>query len=62
AFQRSRSGARTATISIPTRYVHTVNEMAHETDIQASVDLLATFLNDVGSRDYGASGSGGERP
>ncbi len=62
AFQRSRSGARTATISIPTRYVHTVNEMAHETDIQASVDLLAAFLNDVGSRDYGKSGSGGETP
>jgi endoglucanase len=52
AFQRTRSGVRTATISIPTRYVHTVNEMAHEADIQASVDLLAAFLNDVGSRDY----------
>lgn len=52
AFQRSRGGARTATISIPTRYVHTVNEMAHDVDIQASVDLLAAFLNDAGSRDY----------
>lgn len=62
AFQRSRSGARTATISIPTRYVHTVNEMAHETDIQASVDLLAAFLNDVGSRDYGKSKSEGTKP
>lgn len=57
AFQRSRSGARTATISIPTRYVHTVNEMAHEADIQASVDLLAAFLNEVGSRDYAGTGS-----
>ncbi len=54
AFQRSRGGVRTGTISIPTRYVHTVNEMAHEADIQASVDLLAAFLNDVGSRDYSA--------
>lgn len=52
AFQKSRSGVRTATISIPTRYVHTVNEMAHEADIQASVDLLAAFLNDVGARAY----------
>ncbi|MDQ3539437.1 MAG: M42 family metallopeptidase [Chloroflexota bacterium] len=52
AFQKSRVGVRTATISIPTRYVHTVNEMAHETDIQASVDLLAAFLNDAGARDY----------
>jgi len=52
AFQRTRSGSRTATISIPTRYVHTVNEMAHEGDIQGSVDLLAAFLNDAGARNY----------
>ncbi len=55
AFQRTRGGVRTATISIPTRYVHTVNEMAHEADIQASVDLLAAFLNDAGARDYSAN-------
>lgn len=54
AFQRTRAGTRAATISIPTRYVHTVNEMAHEVDIQASVDLLAAFLADAGSRDYAA--------
>jgi endoglucanase len=57
AFQKTRSGVRAATISIPTRYVHTVNEMAHEADIQASVDLLAAFLNDVGSRDYSVTDS-----
>ncbi len=53
AFQTSRGGTATATISIPTRYVHTVNEMAHTGDIQASVDLLAAFLNAAGSRSYG---------
>lgn len=58
AFQRTRGGVRTATISIPTRYVHTVNEMAHEADIQASVDLLAAFLNDAGARDYSADTAG----
>lgn len=52
AFQKTRGGVRTATISIPTRYVHTVNEMAHVADIEASVDLLAAFLNDAGARDY----------
>lgn len=57
AFQKTRGGVRTATISIPTRYVHTVNEMAHEADIQASVDLLAAFLNDAGSRDYAGGNS-----
>lgn len=52
AFQTSRGGMPTATISIPTRYVHTVNEMAHVDDIQASVDLLAAFLNAAGARSY----------
>lgn len=52
AFQTSRGGMATSTISIPTRYVHTVNEMAHVTDIQASVDLLAAFLNAAGTRSY----------
>lgn len=53
AFQRSQQGIVTSTISIPTRYVHSVNEMAAITDIQASVDLLAAFLQEAGSRDYG---------
>ncbi len=53
AFQRAQDGVITATISIPSRYVHTVNEMACVDDIQASVDLLAQFLREAGSRDYG---------
>jgi endoglucanase len=53
AIQRSQDGVVTGTISIPSRYVHTVNEMASISDIQASVDLLAQFLREVGSRDYG---------
>lgn len=52
AFQRVRSGMATCTISIPTRYVHTVNEMASLSDIQACVDLLAAFIDAVGSRSY----------
>lgn len=55
AYQQARSGAYTSTISIPTRYVHTVNEMAHVDDIQACVDLLAAFIEAAGSRDYGYS-------
>ena len=55
SFQKSQGGAVAGTISIPTRYVHTVNEMAHLTDIQASIDLLAAFLDDAGSRSYGDS-------
>lgn len=53
AFQRTRDGVITATISIPSRYVHTVNEMAALSDIQACVDLLAQFLREAGTRGYG---------
>ena len=56
AVQLSRSGVPSFTLSTPTRYVHTVNEMAHLDDIQASIDLLAAFLESAGTRDYGYSG------
>ena len=52
AFQRAAEGSVTCTISIPSRYVHTTNEMCAKSDIQASVDLLAQFLQEAGSRDY----------
>ena len=52
AFQRAAEGSVTCTISIPSRYVHTTNEMCAKADIQASVDLLAQFLREAGSRDY----------
>lgn len=42
--QRSRGGVPSITLSIPTRYAHTVNEMAHVDDIQATIDLLAAYL------------------
>lgn len=47
AIQRSRTGAFTGTISMPCRYVHTVNETASVTDIDACVDLLAAFIEQV---------------
>lgn len=47
AIQRSRAGVYTGTISMPCRYVHTVNETASTADIDACVDLLAAFLDQV---------------
>ncbi|MCL0048768.1 M42 family metallopeptidase [Dehalococcoidia bacterium] len=44
ALQLTREGAAAATISIPTRYIHSVVESAHKKDIQAAIDLLAAFL------------------
>ena len=44
AMQRVRGGSAAFTLSTPTRYVHTVNEMVHKTDVQAGIDLLARVL------------------
>ncbi len=52
----ARGGNTAFTLSIPTRYAHTVNEMARMSDIQACIDLLAAFLNDAGSRSYDVAG------
>jgi len=42
--QRSRGGFRAMTLSVPTRYIHTVTECIHKRDLQASIDLLAAWL------------------
>jgi tetrahedral aminopeptidase len=42
-----REGSPTITLSTPTRYVHTVNEMIHQTDLEASITLLARYLEDA---------------
>ncbi|MEP6757514.1 MAG: M42 family metallopeptidase [Chthonomonadales bacterium] len=53
--QRMGGGVPSFTLSIPTRYVHTVNEMAYVEDIQACIDLLALYLEEAHTRDYGYS-------
>lgn len=45
--QRTREGVPSFTLSVPTRYVHTVDEMANTSDIAASYTLLARFLEQV---------------
>ena len=47
AIQLTRSGVPAITVSIPIRYVHTVNEMALVDDIEATGDLVARFLGTV---------------
>lgn len=42
--QRSRAGVPSLTLSIPSRYVHTVVECVCEDDIRAGVDLLRAYL------------------
>jgi endoglucanase len=52
AVQRTRGGVPAITLSIPTRYVHTVNEMCAVTDVQAAIDLLARYLEHAHEGDY----------
>ncbi|MDQ3957936.1 MAG: M42 family metallopeptidase [Actinomycetota bacterium] len=42
--QLSRAGVPVITISVPIRYVHTVNEMAFVHDVEATVDLVAAYM------------------
>lgn len=44
AIQRARAGVPAITLSVPTRYIHTVVEACHTDDIQATIDLLVAFL------------------
>jgi putative aminopeptidase FrvX len=50
--QRLHGGIPSFTLSIPCRYVHTVNESVHESDVQASIDLLARYIEDAHNGEY----------
>ena len=47
AIQKAAEGSRAITISVPTRYIHTVTEMVHRKDLAAARDLLAGYLESV---------------
>jgi len=48
----SRAGSVSAALSLPSRYVHTVNEMVHLDDIEADIALLTAYLAEVAPSDY----------
>lgn len=52
ALQRVRGGTASITLSIPTRYIHTVNEMVSKKDVEAAVRLLTTYMAEAHTRGY----------
>ena len=50
--QRLHGGIPAVTLSVPCRYVHTPNEMVNEADVQATIDLLARYLEEAHTGDY----------
>jgi endoglucanase len=52
-FQTTHGAKPVGAISIPTRYLHTVTEVADGGDIAATIDLLTAFLeSETGEHDY----------
>ena len=47
-----KDGAISGAVSIPTRHLHQVIEMAHKDDIQASIDLLTACLEGIDKYDW----------
>jgi endoglucanase len=52
ALQRTRSGVPVCTISTPTRYVHTSIEMCSKADLEASIGLVAAFIEEGHQFEY----------
>lgn len=46
AIQQSRGGVKAATISVPTRYIHSPNEMVSKNDLEACVELVKCVIED----------------
>jgi endoglucanase len=46
--QQSGNGVKTAVVSIPCRYMHTPNEVCSVNDIEAAINLIASFMREEG--------------
>ena len=48
ALMKTREGIPSATISIPTRYIHSPNEVVHSDDVENAVRLLSEYIQRAG--------------
>ena len=48
----TEGGSITGAVSIPTRHLHQVIEMAHKEDIKGSIDLLTACVSDIDTYDW----------
>src|SRR6185369_6406424 len=51
----SKTGAIAGAVSIPTRHIHQVIEMADKNDIKSAVDLLSRCLEEIDQHDWSFS-------
>lgn len=52
SIQKSRCGVITGGLSIPSRYIHSVVEMCHVDDIEATIQLLVCLLENIHKADF----------
>ncbi len=45
-YQATKAGIPSATVSIPTRYIHTPNEMVYEPDVEAAIELTIKYCEE----------------
>lgn len=50
--QRLHGGIPAFTLSVPCRYIHTVNETVHSADVEASIQLMTRYIEDCHNGDY----------
>ena len=48
----TEGGSIAGAVSIPTRHLHQVIEMAHKDDIQGSIDLLSACVSEIDQYDW----------
>ncbi len=52
AIQKAKKGVPVVTLSLPTRYLHSPTEMISMDDVEATIQLVVAFLEEVQNGDF----------